>query len=265
MGHMDCCEKTGYVTIADSTGNVPLISIMLPQQQSSAHSPLNLDPLNAVTMGSTVVLSGVTVYVEKMSPGFLQNDSNPASHVIYISATLCTPIASTAAVRQRESSKTNRPLYFHVINKNCVVVRPSGLMFSAHSVIGESLETLKEKREEDKKDGREPVAEVALSFTEKAFKWYSYVVNGGTYSLNSSEKLSSISELSDIGFLQVTSDMKLQRIDYSSPQQIMYDTTDLIDTATLPGFIRHKDTHQRKRCSIFLLQKSSMCLSCNCD
>lgn len=248
---MDCCEKTGYLTIADSTGNIPLIPTMLPQQQSSTHSPLNLDPLNAVTIGSTVVLSGVTVYVEKMSPGFLQNDSNPASHVIYISATLCTPIASTAAVRQRESSKINRPLYFHVINKNCVVVRPSGLMFSAYSVIGESLETL--KGEEDKKDGcSEPVAEVAVSFTEEAFKWYSYVVNGGTYSLNSSEKLSSISELSDSGFLQVTSDMKLERVDYSSPQQIMYDTTDLVDTATLPGFIRDKDTHQRKRCSIFL-------------
>ena len=251
---MNCCEKTGYLTITDSTGNIPLIPTMLPKQQSSAHSPLNLDPLNVI-IGSTVVLSEVTVYVEKMSPGFLQNGSNPASYVIYISATLCTPIASTAAaVRQGESSKTNRPLYFHVINKNCVVVRPSGLMFSAHSLIGESLETLKEKRKEDKKDGcSESVAEVAIGFTEEPFKWYSYVVNGGTYSLNSSEKLSSISELNDSGFLQVTSDMKLERIDYSSSQQIMYDTTDLIDTATLPGFIRDKDTHQRKRCSIFLL------------
>ena len=226
------------------------------QEQSSTHSPLNLDALNAVTIGSTVVLSGVTVYVEKMSPGFLQNDSNPASHVTYISATLCTPIASTAAVRENVSAKTDGPLYFHVINKNCVVARPHGLMFSAHSVIGESLEALREKREEDKKDGsgREPLAEVALSFTEEAFKWYSYVVNGGTYSLNSCKKLSSFNELSDSGFLQVTSDMKLEWISYSPHQQVMYDTTDLIDTATLPGFIRDKDTLQQKGYSVLLLE-----------
>ena len=195
------------------------------------------------------------MYVEKMTPGFLQGDSNKASHLMYISAGLCTPIVS-ATVKERDSTRTNRHLYFHVMNKNCVVVRRQSLMFSVHTMMGESLETLREKGEEvDKKDGSsEPPVEVALSFTEEAFKWYSYVVNGGIYSLNSCKQLPSLKELADSGFLQVTSDMKLECVGYSLPQQVMYDTTDLIDTAILPGFIRSKENSQKKRYIVFLLE-----------
>ena len=252
VGRVECCEKTGYLTISDSTASIPLIPVLplMTQQQSSTHSPTNL-PLNAV-IGSTVLLSGVTVYVEKMTPGFLQSDSNTTSHLIYISAGVCTPIVS-AKVRVRESTRTNGHLYFCVMNKNCVVVRQPSLMFSAHTMMGESLEMLREKGEEV--DGNsEPPVEVALSFTEEAFKWYSYVINGGIYSLKSHKQLSSLKELADSGFLQVTSDIKLECVGYSLPQQVMYDTTDLIDTANLPGFIRSKENIQQKKYIAFLFE-----------
>ena len=247
MGHVECCGKTGYLNITDSTASIPLVPMLSTQQQNLAHSPPILEPLNAV-IGSTVVLSGLTVYVEKMTQ---QNDLNTASHLTYINASLCKSIV-TATVRERDSFRTSssRCLYFHVTNKNCVVVRPqSSMMFTVHTIMSESLETLREKSEEDKKDGsgHERPGEVALNFSEGDFKWYSYVVNGGIYSIKTRKELPSLKELDDVGFLQVTSDMKLECVGYSPPQQVKYDTTDLIDTVNLPGFMRSNDNHQQKR------------------
>ena len=249
IGRLECCAKTGYLALTDSSASIPLTPVVpsTTQQQSSTHTNPNL-PLNVV-IGSTVLLSGVTVYMEKMTPGCLQSDSSNTGSppLMYINASLCTAIAS-AAVRERDSARTNRHLCFRVTNKNCVVVQPQSLMFTAHTMIGESFETLRAKREEDNKDGSsEPPVEIALCFTEEAFKWYSYIVNGGIYSLHSCKQLPSLEELTDAGFLQVTSDMRLERVGYSPPRQVMYDTTDLIDTATLPGFMRSKDNSRQRR------------------
>ena len=242
VGRLECCEKTGYLTITDSTAAIPLAPVFpsTTQHQSSTHNSTHTLLHNAV-IGSTVLLSGVTVYVEKTTRGFLLSDPDTSTPMIYINARLCTPIIK-ARVRGRDLTQTNGDLYFQVINKNCIVMRLQ--MFTAQVMMDESLETL--KGEGDKKDGSRPPVQVALSFTEKAFKWYSYVINGGIYSLNSREELPSLKELADSNFLLVTSDMWLELVGHSLQKQTVYDMTDLIDTAPLPGFIRSEGKCEQK-------------------
>ena len=268
VGRLECCEKTGYLTITDSSAAIPLAPVfpLTTQHQSSAHNSTHTLLHNA-TIGSTVLLSGVTVYVEKTTRGFLLSDPHTSTPMIYINAHLCTPIIKARA-RERDLTQTNGGLYFRVINKNCIVMRLQ--MFTAQVMMDESLETL--NGEGDKKGGGRPPVQVALSFTEKAFKWYSYVINGGIYSLNLREELPSLKELADSNFLQVTSDMWLELVGRSLQKQMVYDTTDLIDTFSLPGFIRSEGKCEQKEKErymhsgfalfIVLLHESSKYIAC---
>lgn len=80
--------------------------------------------------------------------------------------------------------------------------------------------------------------DVALCFADETFKWYSYIINGGVYSLSSPNNLPSLDDLSQSSFLQVTSAMQLKFIHHVPPQQTIYDVTDLVDRTALPGFMK---------------------------
>ena len=239
VGSLECSEKTGYLTITDSTASISL-TLLLPEQQSSTHDPTHTYPdlqNSILLLGSSVFLSGLTLYVEKMAP------NTTSLPLIYASANLCTPIVSATTRKDRDLTRTSRHLYFKVINKNCVVVQQLNLMFTAQAKMAESLEMIKEIEENDDHD--KELVEVALCFPDEAFRWYSFIVNGGMYSLKSSKTLPSLRELSDTNLLQVTSDMLLEFKGHSPTPQVVYDATDLIDSAPLPGCVASRGNRER--------------------
>ena len=211
-------------------------------EPNSAHTNL----LKAV--GGIVLLSGLTVYVERRTTVPKLEDSRP---FIYVSPQSCTVVTPPPAPRQDCSL-----LHFHIVSKNCVVITSKlGMTFNAIVTFATSLNSLEQTAEQSStspatSSARESV-EVALCFTGEAFKWYSYVVNGGVYSIIApSRKLPSLAELAESSFLQVTSDMELKFLGHRSLPQPVYDTTELVDKIPLPGFLKEGEAEKvhGKRC-----------------
>ena len=241
---MEGCVKTGHVTITDGSGALPVVCLLTQHGDSSQENILE-------ALGSTVLLSGLTVCVERKTTA-QQPGITSSTLSIYIHPQLC------SVITESPRSELSNVLYFRVVNKNCVVVTAlSGMRFSAQVQMGESPCSL---REEDKCGSSCKIVDIALCFSEENFRWYSYVINGGVYSLSSPKKLPSLTELSQSNFLQVMSDMQLKFIDHSPLQQRVYDVTSLIDRVTLPGFLKESTTSADKRymqCTIRAL--NSLC------
>ena len=224
LGQLQCCRETGYLTIADDSGSLPVVCQM-PQCTGSSQGNL----LEAI--GCTVLLFGLTVCVERKSTSLHQQpmDSTPLS--FYISPQICLTITQ-APVKEEGGDD----VYFQVLSKNCVVTTAlSEMRFNSQVKINKSLHSLKLEAKEDSSSCK--TVDVALCFSDETFKWYSYIVNGGVYSLSSANNLPSMDELSQSNFLQVTSSMQLNFVQHVPLHQTVYDVSDLVDRVPLPGFI----------------------------
>ena len=255
MGHVACCEVTGYLTIRDSSGAIPVVCL-LPDRDSthtepnSSHKDRNSahsDILNAI--GSTVLLHGLTIYQERWTTTSSLPSPQP---VLYISPQHCTVITPPPALPSRQQDSGSSCLYFHVVSKNCVVITSKlGMVFNAVVRIDTSPRSFGRKVDQASDatsngcSDRDKLVEVALCFSGEGFKWYSYVVNGGVYSISSSShSLPSLAELSRSSYLQVTSDMELKLVGLCPLPQQVYDVTELVDKVPLPGFLKERETEK---------------------
>lgn len=223
LGQLQCCGETGYLTIADDSGSLPVVCQM-PQCPGSSQGNI----FEAV--GGMVLLFGLTVCVERKITSLQQQsmDSTPLS--FYISPQICSTI-SQAPVKEEGDV-----LYFQVLSKNCVVITAlSEMRFNSQVKMDKSLHSLELEANEDSSC---KTVDVALCFSDETFKWYSYIINGGVYSLSSPNNLPSLDELSQSNFLQVTSSMQLKFVQHVPLQQTVYDVADLVDRVPLPGFIK---------------------------
>ena len=202
-------------------------------------------------IGSTVLLSGLTVYAEKKSSSKCKDSTPPLT---YLHASNCTVITSPPP-------GGGCGLYFAVVSKNCVVSTTQfGVRFTAHVMMGKSLQSV---RPGTNHTGQvlwsSEAVEVALCFTNEAFKWYDYIINGGVYYLSSPSPSSSLSphtssssnlppltDLSQTNSLTVCGDMKLELVNTFLQPQLVYDATSVIERVTLPGFL-NKTTPTNKR------------------
>ena len=218
---------------------------------SAAHcNSIHIQLLKAI--GSTVLLSGLTVCVERMISGS-QQDINSTTYLIYINPHICT------VVKQVPAQEDSHDLYFHVMSKNCVVVTSqSRTRFTADVLMDDSLHTLRAE------DGKDKTVQVALCFRDEAFKWYSYITNGGVYSLSSRGKLPSLTELSHSNYLHVTPDMQLKFVEHRPLAQTVCNSADLKDKDTLPGFLEESKTEKSVNKRYYTTPPLSCCSLCYC-
>ena len=137
LGHLQCSGETGYLTIADYSGTLPVVCQM-PQSPGSSQGNI------FEAIGCTVLLFGLTVCVERKiaSPQQQSVDSTPLS--FYISPQICLTIAKAPVKGEGDV------LYFQVLSKNCVVITAlSEMRFNSQVKIAESLHSLKLEANED--------------------------------------------------------------------------------------------------------------------
>ena len=242
MGRLECCRETGYLTVADEIGAIPVLCMMpLAPPTDSTHNSL----VHAI--GNIVLLSGLTVYVERQTATPPQKTSH--SLLTYISPHRWAIITPT----QPSQTGNESQLYFFVVNKNCVVKSSCEIRFNAVVMMGNSLQSLKQQSEKgvELPSSSEASVEVVVCFCGNAFKWYSSIINGGAYSLSSHDKLPSLEELSHSNFLEVTSDMKVKLVDNLSQSQPVQEVSSLVERSPLPGFLGSseldKDVHINER------------------
>ena len=216
------------MTIADHSGALPIVCLL---SQCPGSSQGNIFE----AIGNTVLLFGLTVCVERKITSLQQQQSSTTDSLplsFYISPQICSVIAQAPG---KEEDDGGHVLYFQVLSKNCVVITAlSEMRFNSQVKMVKSL-----KLESNEVDTSCETVDVALCFSDESFKWYSYIVNGGMYSLTSLNNLPSLDELSQSNFLQVTSNMQLKFIQHVPLQQMtVYDVTDLVDRVPLPGFMK---------------------------
>lgn len=270
VGTLQGCSKSGSLFLQDSTGHFPVLltsTSHFPLKHNRSPATINDasggggdDPsmLSHIQFGTKIMVTDFLVIFEKTinlsSTDAPSSDVTAYLHIVSFNIIPCS--SSSPSIRSRSSDHPSflvredgedEVLFFRVLNKNVSVISSANqLEFTCQALVHLDLElllphslgcTLKKKPTREKKEMVKKVLKVAIYFGGDAYKWFSLINNGCTYSISlvTDGVLPSWDILKRNLVLRVREDMEIkllrEDVDFSSS----HDVADISSQLLLPS------------------------------